>query len=83
MEVNVTCFDRVAGTNWSTVTVEGVTWSDYLILVTFPVNFVGCVFGSVLILIITSRRVSKSNDGQWYLKDAIISALAVSDMIGM
>ena len=63
--------------------VRGFLWTDYLDLATFPLIFVACIVGSVMILVITTRRVAWKNDGEWYLKDAIICALAASDLVGM
>lgn len=66
-----------------TVVTSRILWTDYVDLYVFPVVFLACVIGSILILIITVRRVRLDYRGEWYLTHAIICVLAVSDLLGM
>ncbi|OQV20573.1 hypothetical protein BV898_05395 [Hypsibius exemplaris] len=62
---------------------SGQTFTDYVDRVTFPIFFLACIIGSILTILVMSRRAAESRGGTWYLTNAIICSLAVGNILAM
>ncbi|OQV15213.1 hypothetical protein BV898_10597 [Hypsibius exemplaris] len=82
-EAKIQFYSDLACDNRSVTLVTGWLFLDYLDAVTFPLLFLACIAGSILVIVITHRRVAESKAREWFLTSAIICVLAVSDMVGM